>query len=67
MPSDRQSGWLSLSDAAHLLGFAPRTLERWVRAGRIGSELTHDGRRVLRRVEVLNQMLRADRDKPPEE
>ena len=67
MPSDCESGWLLLSDAAHLLGVAPTTLERWVRAGRIPNELTQDGQRVVRRVEVLNRVLRPDRGKPPEE
>lgn len=67
MPCDRQSGWLSPSDAARLLGVAPTTLERWVQAGRIPSELTQDGRRVLRRVEVLNSVLRPAQRQPPED
>lgn len=67
MPSDRQSGWLSLSDAAYFLGVAPTTLARWVRAGWVPSELTEDGRRVLRRVEVLNRVWCPGHGQPPEE
>ena len=54
LPRGRWGAWRSqrpgvLSGAALLRGIAPTTLERWVRAGRIPSELPQDGRRVLRR------------------
>lgn len=67
MTCDRRPGWLPLPDAAQLIGVAPTTLERWVRAGRIPSELTQDGRRLLRRVDVLDNVLRPERAAPPEE
>ena len=65
MPSDDEPEYLSLAEAAAIFGVSERTLERWTRAGRIPSEVTEDGRRILRRAEVAERVVRLRRA-PPE-
>ncbi|MDQ3896534.1 MAG: helix-turn-helix domain-containing protein [Actinomycetota bacterium] len=47
---------LAPSEAARLLGVAPRTLMRWLREGRIPYELSPAGEPRLRRADVIRLM-----------
>jgi excisionase family DNA binding protein len=60
MPSDDDGDYLSIGGAAEWLGVSVRTLQRWVRDGRIPSEVAPDGSRVLRRSQILKMGLRTN-------
>ena len=66
MPSDDESDFLSLAEAAEMFGVSVRTLERWTWDGRIPSEVTEDGRRIFRRAEVAERVLNLRHAPPPE-
>lgn len=61
MPSDAsQPEYLTLPEAARMLGMLPATLERWARARRIPSGVDADGRRTFRRADVVKSSVRMD-------
>lgn len=43
---------LTLAEAAEILGFSRRTLERWVRSGEITATVGEDGELRIRRREI---------------
>lgn len=51
--SARGSEWLSLRDAAKLMGVHPATLRTWADRGRIGSRRTEGGHRRFKRADLL--------------
>ena len=59
--------YVGLAEAAHLLGMSPRTLLRWIRDGRIPSELDEDGVPWLRRDVVMQQLDPGDDAPDPNE
>ena len=65
--SDDDSEWLTVVEAAATAGVSPSTLKRWLRDGRIPSEVTADGRRVIRRRELAKRVVKMDRPVPREE
>ena len=66
VPFDGESDYLSLAEAAEMFGVSVRTLERWTRDGRIPSEVFEDGRRILRRADVAERVVRLRRAPRPE-
>jgi len=65
--SDDDAEWLTIAEAAATAGVSPSTLKRWVRDGRIPSQVTADGRRVVRRSELAKRVVKLDRPVPREE
>jgi predicted site-specific integrase-resolvase len=53
MPSKWSCEYVTLADAAQIVGISPITLHRWAQAGRIWIETTQDGQYRLRRTDVL--------------
>ena len=49
MPDD---DWLTLVEAAAILGFSVGTLERWARAGRLRGTISEDGKLLLLREQI---------------
>lgn len=52
MPSKGSREYVTLADAAQIMGISPTTLHRWAQAGRIWSE-TRDGQCRLLKADVL--------------
>ena len=44
--------WLTLTEAAALLGLSVRTLDRWAKAGRLRSTVSADGKILLLRQQI---------------
>lgn len=65
MPSDGNGEYVTVADAARLLGFSVLTLHRWIRDGRIPSEMTDGGQRVLRKADLGRVAVQADDPPPP--
>lgn len=61
MPLEGNCEYMTVMDAAGLLGVSPDTLDRWARQGRLRSELKDDGTRLLPKAEVVRIAV------PPEE
>lgn len=59
-PVDDDAERLTLAQAAQRLGIAPRTLERWAKAGRIPSHRTEAGERQFRLKDLLSCSTRID-------
>ena len=60
--SPPEGEYLSLVEAARLLGMSPRTLRRWLRDGRLPYEVSEAGEPMLRREDLLRHL-----DPPDEE
>jgi excisionase family DNA binding protein len=67
MPSGNEPDYLTFAEAAELVGISATTLARWAREGRIPSEVTPDGRRVVRRDELMKRVVRIEPPPPPED
>ncbi|MDQ4098351.1 MAG: helix-turn-helix domain-containing protein [Actinomycetota bacterium] len=67
MPSGADPDYLTFAEAAELVGISATTLVRWAREGRIPTEVTADGERVIRRDELLKRVVRIDSPPPPED
>ena len=52
--------YLTLAEAAEMLGMPPHTVERWAAEGRLPSELRSDGSRRFRRSELRRRSVRID-------
>ena len=48
--------YLSVEEAARILGVSPRTVLRWIRDRRLRSEVTESGDRRVRRDDLLRVM-----------
>ena len=65
MPS--QSGeYVTLVDAAQIVGISPATLNRWAQEGRIHSVVTKDGGRLLLKAALDQVAVNAEDPPPPE-
>ncbi len=60
MSPERERDELSLAEAARWLGIAPRTLERWAKAGKVPSTVTAEGSRTFRRGDLLGASTTTD-------
>lgn len=56
--------YVTLTDAARLLGISVLTLNRWARQGRIPSEISEHGSRILLRADLARIAVEGD-DPPP--
>ncbi|MDQ3898244.1 MAG: helix-turn-helix domain-containing protein [Actinomycetota bacterium] len=65
MPSQGNCEYITVKDAAELLGVSPGTLHRWARQGRVRSELKDDGTRLLLKAEVVRIAVPRDERPPP--
>ncbi|MDQ3978112.1 MAG: helix-turn-helix domain-containing protein [Actinomycetota bacterium] len=50
--------FLTLAEAAALLGMSPLVIERWAREGRLPSAVTAEGSRLFRREDLLDRWVR---------
>ena len=60
MSPDQEPEYVTLGEAARLLGFSPRTLERWVESGRIPFLMTAEGERIFPLRELREHSARID-------
>jgi excisionase family DNA binding protein len=58
--------YMTVMDAAELLGVSPDTLHRWARQGRFRSELKDDGTRLVLKDEVVRIGVPRDERRPPD-
>lgn len=65
MPCDGTGEYITFADAARSLRIPMSTIERWARDGRLATEVTADGVRVLRRAD-LGQMVLPGEPPPPD-
>lgn len=65
MPCDGTGEYVTLAEASRTLGITLTTLERWAREGRIPSEVTGDGKRILLRAELVRITL-SEEPPPPD-
>lgn len=56
--------YLTLVEAAAVLGVSPRTLRRWIREERLAIEVVGSGEPRLRRADVMRLVVRPDDDAP---
>jgi excisionase family DNA binding protein len=47
-----EDDWLTLVEAAGLLGLSVRTLDRWIRAGRLRGAVSENGKLLLSRQQI---------------
>lgn len=60
MALDGTGDYITVVDAAAILGMSPGILDRWARQGRVRSELTANGTRILLRAEIVNMAVGPD-------
>ena len=59
--------FLSVQEAARVLGVAPRTLLRWIREDRIGHRLSEAGEPEVPRADVMRLMATQEQDNTTED
>jgi excisionase family DNA binding protein len=64
---DEVPEYLTIVDAARVAGLSVRTLRRWVREGRIPSDVAPDGTLVIRRSELIERVVTMNPPVPREE
>ena len=65
MLSEGDCEYMTVTDAAEVLGVSPNTLHRWARQGKVRSELKDDGTRLLVKAEVVRIGVPRDQ-RPPD-
>lgn len=63
----QENEWLSLGEAAEILGVHPSTLRHWADSGELPSQRTPGGHRRFRRGDLRQWALRKERDMAPAE
>lgn len=56
--------YLTLTEAAAMLGISPRTLRRWIREQRVATEVMESGELRLRRADLMRLVVRPDEEGP---
>jgi excisionase family DNA binding protein len=62
--SQSSDEYLTLLEAAALLGMSPRTLRRWIRDERLAVDVTGTGELRLRKADVMRLVVRPDAEEP---
>jgi predicted site-specific integrase-resolvase len=65
MPPDDCGEYVTLIDAAHIAGISLATLDRWAREGRIASEVTPKGARLVLKAELIRITVNREGPVPP--
>ena len=65
MPSDDSGEYVTLVDAAQMAGISLATLDRWVREGRIPSEVNAEGARLVLKAELIRVTVSREGPVPP--
>ena len=66
MPSDANGEYVTLADAARIVGMSIATLDRWARQGRIPSDVSEDGQRVVLRARLVKIAESTEGPSPPD-
>ena len=66
MQSDHNGKYVTLIDAAQIVGISPTTLNRWAQDGRIPSVVTKAGGRLLLKAGLDKVAVNAEDPPPPE-
>lgn len=66
MPSHDSGEYVTLIDAAQIVGISPATLNRWAQDGRIPSVVTKDGGRLLLKAGLDEVAVNQEEPPPPD-